>query len=340
MHAIDFLRQPVEGDVRPIYAVYGDEPYLRREALRTIARTALGAEADDLAVATFAGERATLADVLDELRMLPFLTRVRVVVVDDADPFVTAHRQELEEYAAKPAPTGVLVLSVKSWPSTTRLAKIVAKVGLAVECKSLSERELPEWLVDLSQVRFGTPMQEDAAELLVELIGPEVSLLVSEVEKLATYVGENGTIRRPDVSRMIGAGRIETIWKTLDAAASGQASEALHHLDRLLATGEAPVGLLAAMSYSLRKLYHVGQLRTRGHDVQTASREAGMPTYPAVIQNTLRQHKHLGPARVDALPELLLRADLDIKGFSTLSPGVILERLLIRLARPREEVEA
>ena len=52
------------------------------------------------------GDQASLADVLDEVRTLPFLARCRVVIVEGADPFVTAHRKELEAYAEKPSTLG------------------------------------------------------------------------------------------------------------------------------------------------------------------------------------------------------------------------------------------
>jgi len=336
MHALEFLRNPGTGGVKPIYAVSGDDAYLRRECLNAIARAALGDEADEMAVSRFAGEQAGLADVLDEVRTLPFLARCRVAIVEGADPFVTAHRRELEAYAEKPSTAGVLVLSVKAWPSNTRLAKLVEKVGTHVDGKAPPERELPAWLVALAKVKFGVKLDDDAARLLVELVGPEPGLLASEVDKLSIYVGAKKPIQRKDVSRMVGAGRVETIWRTVEAATTGQGAEALKDLERLLGSGEHPIGLLAAMGSSLRKVHHAGQLRLARRDHESACRQAGI-TYPAAIELARKQHAHLGPARVARLPELLVRADLDLKGGSQLTPRVVLERLMVELSRARED---
>ena len=336
MHALELLRNP-PSTARPLYAVYGDDPYLRREALNAITRAVLGPQADELAVSHVSGDSASLADVLDELWTLPFLSRRRLVVVDSADSFVSAHRRELEAYTERPSPTGTLVLVVKTWPSNTRLAKLVAQQGLAIECKAPKEAELPDWLVELARKREGVALDREAARLLVELIGPEVGILASEVAKLAVYVGERQAIRREDVAAMVGAGRVETIWRTLEAATTGQAREALDDLDRLLSAGESPVGLLAAISASLRKIHYAGMLRRARRDLRDACREAGIPPYPGAIELTGRQHAHLGPARVAALPARLLRADLDLKGDSALEPRVVLEALLLELARPRSD---
>jgi DNA polymerase-3 subunit delta len=337
MHAIDFLRNPATVPARPVYALHGDDAYLRSEALRAIDRGVLPGEEDEegLAIRRFAGDQATLADVLDEVRTLPFFSKRRLVIVEGADPFVTAHRRELEAYVERPSETGVLVLSVKVWTATTRLAKLVDRLGLAIECKGPNDRVLHAWLVHLAKSRYEAVLDDDAARLLIELVGPEAGLLVNEVEKLALYVGDRRKIHRDDVARMVGAGRIETIWKVLDAATTGRGDLALEDLDGLIASGEYPVGMLAAMSFSLLKVYHAGHLRRARVDLREACRTANI--FPYLVEKTQQQHAHLGPDRVDRLPELLLQADLDLKGSSTLDPRTLLERLLIRLSTPRQD---
>ena len=340
MHALELLRQPETLTAQRVYAVHGDDPFLRRETIAAITRTILGDEGDELALSPFAGDEATLADVLDELRTLPFFAKQRVVVVEGADPFITAHRKELEEYVERPASAGVLVLSARSWPANTKLAKLVEAHGLSISCKSPEEREraayekeLVPWLVHYAKARHGVHLDLDAARLLVELVGPEIGLLVTDVDKLHVYAGERKKIHRDDVARMVGAGRTETIWKTLEAATTGNTALALELLDRLLAAGEPPVRVLAAFSSSLLRVHHAGRLRRARVELREACKIAG-----AFPPDTVgRQHTHLGPLRVDALPALLLQADLDMKGSSTLHPNVVLERLVVTLGRPRPD---
>ena len=335
MHALEYLRKP-DGVAAPaVCVVVGEEPFLRAEVLRQLIRACLGGSSDASAATRFAGESATLADVLDELRMVPLFEKKRVVLVDGADPFVSAHRQELEAYVERPAASGVLVLLAKSWPANTRLAKAIEKTGLTLDTKPPSERELLAWLGSWSKLRARAKIDDDAARLLVDLIGPEIGLLVSEIEKLATFVGERAHIRRADVSALVGAGRVETVWQILNAATTGKPVEALTEIDRLIASGEHPVGLLAAMTVALRKVHHAGVLRLQRREPAEACREAGIP--PFAVDTTLRQHTHLGPRRVSRLPQHLLATDLDLKGNSPLPPRVILERLIVELARPRRD---
>jgi DNA polymerase-3 subunit delta len=315
--------------------VFGDDAFLVRESLAAIGRAIFPDQEADSAISRFPGGSTALATVLDEARTLPFFSRERLVIVEDADVFVTKFRKDLEAYSEKAHESGILVLQAKTWTSTTRLAKIVENVGLAIDCSSPKEAELLPWIGQLATTRFGVELAPAEARLLLELVGPESGILVSELEKLSIYTAETKRIDRKDILKLVGAGRVETIWKTLDAALVGQTRLALEHLDGLIAAGEEPVAMLAAMSASLLKLHHAGYLRAARLNIDDACREAGIPSF--AVEKTRKQHAHLGPLRVDLLPAVLKRADLDLKGGSALEPRVILEKFLIHLALPRTD---
>jgi len=233
-----------------------------------------------------------------------------------------------------PSSSGMLVLMVKSWPSTTNLARQAAAAGLPIDCASPGEKDLVPWLVAYASDRGGH-LEAEAARLLLELVGPETGLLTSEVEKLIVYVGKAARIRRDDVARMVEAGRIETVWKVLDEATTGHAAEALSHLDNLIAAGEHPIKLVAALTTTLQKVHHAGRLRAARLNLEEACRIAGIRDF--AVEKTRRQHAHLGPSRVDQIPAMLLKADFDLKGNSPLDPRVVLEDLLFRLSVPRKD---
>src|SRR5262245_6649931 len=111
---------------QPVYILHGDEDFLKRQALSLIQQVVLDSEDNAFGLSTHSGDKATFAPVFDELDTMPFLSLRRLVVIENADPFVTENRPALEKYVAEPAARGVLVLDVKNWPSTTRLAKLVS----------------------------------------------------------------------------------------------------------------------------------------------------------------------------------------------------------------------
>ena len=140
------------------------------------------------------------------------------------------------------------------------------------------------------------------------------------------------------VSRMVGGWRAKTTWEMLDAALDGQTAAAMLQLDRLLASGENPVGLLAQISASLRRLAAATRLILQAEAagrriaLRPALEQAGIRAF--ALQKAERQLRRLGRQRGGQLYRWLLEADLDLKGDSAIPPRHILERLVLRLAAP------
>ena len=61
--------------------------------------------------------------------------------------------------------------------------------------------------------------------------------------------------------------------------------------------------------------------------------EAGVP--PFARDGVERQLKHLGRRRLARLYDWMVETDLALKSSGSLPPRVLLERLVVRLARPR-----
>src|SRR5262245_4120439 len=114
MDSLTFLDRLDKAKPQPIYVLHGDEEFLKRQALLGIRRLVLGPDDDGFALASFPGDKAAWADVLDDLQTLPLLAPRRLVVVENADPFVTRERARLERFFAdardRSDPTGVLAL--------------------------------------------------------------------------------------------------------------------------------------------------------------------------------------------------------------------------------------
>lgn len=341
--ALDYLTQPQKYAPRPVCVVFGDESFLKRQAILQLREAVLGGGDGDFSFTTFEGRAVELRDVLAELTTLAmFGSGKRLVLIDEADDFVGRYRAELEDYVAQPASGGVLVLELKTFPSNTRLFKAVAAGGLLIDCKAPDGAPLIRWLVQWAKQTHQVLLPQTAAEMLVDLVGPELGLLDQELAKLALLAGKDKKITAEMVTQSVGSWRAKTTWEMLDAVMDGNARAALMQLDRLLAAGEQPVGLLGQISASLRRyaaatrLILQGEATGRRIALRQALEQAGVRSF--VLQKAERQLRRLGRNRGARLYRWLLEADLDLKGASALPPRLTLERLIIRLAAPQEAV--
>ncbi len=149
-------------------------------------KAVLGGEEGDFSFTAFEGDNADLRDVLDELATVAMFGGVkRLVVVEQADNFVSRYRDELEDYVLRPSRTGVLVLDLDSFPANTRLYKLIVADGLAIDCSTPDEARLTKWLIDWAKQQHKVQISPAAADALVELVGTELGLLDQELAKLA-----------------------------------------------------------------------------------------------------------------------------------------------------------
>src|SRR5689334_12364909 len=101
--AFDFISNPDKYPMSSVCVVFGDEEYLKREALVALRRKAFDGDDSDLALTYFVGKEVMLRDVLDALATKSLFGSGRqLVVIEEADPFVTEHRVELEDLLARP----------------------------------------------------------------------------------------------------------------------------------------------------------------------------------------------------------------------------------------------
>lgn len=333
MDSLTFLERPDKTKPQQVYALFGDEHFLKRLVLSTLRRTLLGDD-ESFGLTTFEGDKVAFSEVHDELHTMPFLGPRRVVVVENADPFVTRNRAALEKYVKSPAASGVLILDVKTWQSTTNLAKQLGDAA-AIACKAPAAYKLPEWCVRWAKQSHGKKLSAAAAKLLVDLVDVEMGLLDQELAKLAVFVGKAEGIETRDVDRLVGSSRGENIWLIFDAMGTGRVADALTILDGLFAQGDDALRILGAFSVQLRRLAAAAGIHFQGKPLATALEEAGVA--PFARQGTEQQMRHLGRRRISRLYDWLLEMDLGLKGGSQLPPRALFEKFVIRLARPMTE---
>lgn len=329
MEALPFLAS-AKAKLGPLYVAHGDEAFLKRQVIRALRKRALGDDDSDQAASVHAGDKALFAEVFDDIDTVPFFYPRRVVIVENADPFITKYRGELEKKLTHLPATGLLILDVKTWASNTRLYKSVGEAA-AIACKAPRSADMPGWCSQWCASQYQKQLPGDAARLLTELVDPEMGLLDQEMLKLSIYVGERPRIDFADVDKLVGNNRAADIFKIFDAVAAGNVKGAMAILERLFDHGEEPMRILGAFSFQLRRLAVATRLSAQGQTVGTALAQAGIQPYFANAAEA--QMRHLGRRRLDQLFDWLLQMNMDLRGGSQLPARTLFERFLLRLAR-------
>jgi DNA polymerase-3 subunit delta len=317
------------GSRPPAYAIFGKEEFLKRRALSGLMDRLLGPHRESLAVAEFEGGACTLAEVLDECRTASLLAPTRVVCVREADEFVSAHREALERYLKAPSTTGVLILVCQTWDKKTRLYKLVESLGGNIACETPDPRALPGWLAQHAKSTYACTLPPDAARRLADLTGPALGQLDMELGKLATYIAPRTVIAVEDVDQLVGATRVELVFRITDAIAARDAKRALEVWDQII-SGEkgGQYRAIGGLAYGLRRLAEAKRLMAKGLPAAEAARRAGIFQPPEVLR---RQLERFSLAQWRGHLVKLLRIDAGSKrGLGT--PQALVERLIVELA--------
>ncbi|QOJ13832.1 MAG: DNA polymerase III subunit delta [Planctomycetia bacterium] len=320
----------------PAVVIFGDEEYQKALALEAALGDALPPDADrGLAVCDFDATMSedaggpTLAGVLTDLNTLPFLTERRVIIIRDADKFISAHREKLENYVRAPSATGTLILVCRSFPRTLRLYKALdAAGGRMVECKKLNARALAEFAVEHAR-GLGKKLSPGVAGRLVDRIGTEQGQLAAEIEKLALYSAARPEITDADVTELVGMSREERIFAVMDAAALGRPAEALRLWQQVLRSDPAAIyKAMGGMAFMARRWLGAAQAVRNGESVHAIAPRLGMYGRGQELEQILRRQS---PARLAWLLAELGDLDWQVKsGLRSMEMGV--EALLLRLA--------
>jgi len=269
-------RESSSGEMKPVYAIYGPDEFLRRQAIEGVIHEVLGDEPPPMALIEVEGPKVALAEVLDELRTLPFLSDRRLVVVREADAFISAHREALERYVASPCSTGVLVLISDVMNKQWRVTRAIQQIGRLIECKAPPPWERTQWLMGRASQAYGKRLEPIAAQALVDLVGGEMAGLDAELVKLTLYVGDRELITTQDVEDLVGYTRPENVFRMTDALAQKDAATCLRLWRQTLATDDqAAYKAIGGLAWAVRQMMAAKEPgRTGTHASMTRSAAA------------------------------------------------------------------
>lgn len=248
--------------IKPIYVLFGDDEYLRDEHRRQIVALVVGEADPQVCVSNF-DDQAELAVVLDELRTLPFLAPRRLVVISPADAFVSAHRESIEKYLQSPSDSGTLMLVVSSWPSTTRLAKLVAKVGQAIDCSVPEKQNLSAW-ISITAEKGGKKIDASAAAMLGLWVGRDLAMLSTEIEKLSLYALDRPSITEKDVAELVEAAAGPGSFELTNCITAADAPGALRALGGMMNRRGEEFKVLGSLRWHLNRALTAAQAIKKG----------------------------------------------------------------------------
>ena len=322
----DALRRAIEKKRGGAYFLFGDEEYLKEQALSILLETHLDPTTRDFNYDQVRGGDVTPETLASLVATPPMMAEWRVVVLRDVQALATNARMRsmLEALIEKPTP-GLLFVMLAQLPpgKTAQFYTNLSKRATPVECAGISDADAPGWLIERAN-EAGYEMAVDAARGLAGAIGTDLGVLTRELEKLYGYVGERRRIAKADIEALVGRLPRQDRWAWFDIVGERRFRDAREGLTILMESGESGVGLVIGLGT------HFLRLAVGAHGGQRALEEALPPNQKWLAGRVLKQARGWTPAAVDACLEELLRADRLLKS-GGLTETQIMEELMLRI---------
>ncbi|MFZ2446937.1 MAG: DNA polymerase III subunit delta [Syntrophobacteraceae bacterium] len=332
MHAEDLPKTLDPAKLRPVYLFIGDSALRADEAWkRLVAATA------SRAAGKSGGERVQARDtsagqVIERLSTMPMFGGKKLLMVERVDAWGKEDRGALESFLPRIPPSACLVVTAPGRKGIEGLAKAVDARGGIIEFRAPAEKDAPRWLVERAREK-GKVLSFRAAYVLVEMTGADLSSLLSELEKICTFVGERTEIEAEDIEAAATSQRISSTFELLDQIRARQAGKAVKSLRSLVLSGEPPLKVLASLAWQIRMLWQVKDGLGRG--VSETELAAKLKRRPFAVRKASEQAARFSESDLRAFLEAIRQADVDIKSTGS-PPELVLEALLLDLCMEKK----
>jgi DNA polymerase-3 subunit delta len=315
-------------DVPAVTLVTGPESFLAERAVSALVRRARQADAE-VDVSRVSASELTAGGVAEMLSPSLFASS-RLAVVEDLDQADDDLAEVLAAVAADPPPDAVVVLVHPGGNRGKRLLDALRRAGVSEErCEPVRRPEDQVVFVTHEVRRHRGRIEDEAATLLVEVLGGDLRTLASMCEQLVA--DGDGSVTAQQVALYVEGRADVKGWTIADLAVTGRTGQALTELRWALATGTDPVLVVGALASSLRTLARLSAVPRGYRDADTA-RDLNVPPWKVrVLRGQLRGWTQ--PRLAAALQEVA-RTDLAIKGASS-DQALALTRAVLAVAGSR-----
>jgi len=313
--------------------VYGGDAGLVRERADRLAHAIVPDPKDAFRVADLAATAlsADPARLWDEAAAQNLVGGRRLLRVRDAGDGVGA----LFERFLGDLPSGDSFVVVEAGElaarSSLRRAFESAAAGVAIACYADGRRELEALAREVLGGHKVTASGEAVAYLATHLGGDRL-LSRGELEKLALYAGDGGTVGLEEARASIGDSAALDLDDIVLAAAEGDAGQVERALERAFQEGEMPVTVIRAAMRHFQRLSLLAARLAQGMSEDDALRSLRPPLFFR-MQDRVRRQLRLWPRdRATQALTVLLEAEINAKR-TGLPADAICRDALLRLAR-------
>ncbi len=263
-----------------VILVYGPDNGLMQERCRTMGMSIVDDYNDPFNVAVIAASELPddPAKLSDEANAISMMGGKRLIRVTDAADKLTVL---VKEYLANPNDNSVILLQAGELSPRSSLRKLCEsdKAAAAVPCYVEDERDLARLIRETMQ-GANLQIEQDAIMWLASNISGNRQKARGELEKLITYMGEDGArISLLDVQACCGQAGASSLDNLVYGASGSNPALALKSYEQLISEGVNFIVVLRSLQNHFRRMHMVKSRLAAGEDIDGAMKKLSPPIF-------------------------------------------------------------
>lgn len=304
-----------------IHILFGPDEFSLHSELEII-KDSLG-DRESLASNTtvFEAKQLGINQLMDTCLALPFLGSHRLIIIEgllarfDGDTGKLkkggdGNWGEFKNKLGDIPPSTVLVLVDGPIKKGNALLRSLAPLATVKEFPLIKGASLALWIRERIKEGNGA-ITPEAVKLLASLVGENLWVLASEIEKLLLYTAGR-RIDMEDVQAVVSYTREASVFTMVDALIEGQAARTAPLLHQLLEEGDTAPYLLFMITRQLRLLIQVKELSLQNLSPGEVKSKVGIAS-DFVLNKAMEQGRRYSMSRLEQIYRKLLETDLSIK---------------------------
>ncbi|MGD9850661.1 MAG: DNA polymerase III subunit delta [Nitrospirales bacterium] len=323
-----------------LYMVVGEEPYFRDLALSFLRQSLAGAGNRDskdsessgvlMNCDLLYGDETDASEILCMAEEVSFFSSTRMIIVKWAEKLSARDGEMLIPYFQQPNESTTLVFSAIKLDGRTKWVQELKKRATVIDCAPLYENQRSAWVAQQAR-ECGVKLDSSGLDLLKDQAAEGLYAARNELEKLGAFMQDGQPVGAQDVETVRGKPPGISVFDWSDAVASGDHNRALDIIAKNLETGEAPLRMVGAFLWQLRRLWKVKTALDEGKDAGQAVRMAGIPPFRA--KDFVDQVQRWQEPQFRLAWELFGKADSALKGGKANAPKLVLDDLVLQLCQ-------
>lgn len=230
-----------------------------------------------IAINKYDMESTSLSEVLEDACTIPFLEDIKIIILRNPkfleEKQAPTDSKQFIKYLKNPLDTTVLIIDATNIEinQSNEVMKALKNFAMIIDYSNTEEVEIKAWIKRTCGAR-GIEIRDTAVNLFLEYIDQDQVRMVHELEKMISYVGDNGVIDEQIVKLLVTKDLSKEVYHLIEAIVNRDLKKVTQIYQTLSSQTKDTQGIITMISNEFKTLFTTLKLLKVGYNQHDVAR--------------------------------------------------------------------